>query len=208
MPKLTDELVSQTVASSKEEYLWCSENPGFGVRIYPPSKRCHAGKKVFIAQYRLGQRQRRPKLGLASEMDVATARARFHELMLQEKPRFFGNESDYKDITVGEIIEIYMNSSIAGDVITRFGTPKSASSLKVDSFLCEKHLSPVVGRLSLNRITARQLNEVLQAPSRALLLLKAIFAWAIRNGYMHVENPLRRGTLEEDRQGPSEALVE
>src|SRR5713226_5465577 len=53
-----------------EFFAWCDKLAGFGARIYP------SGKKVFLAQVRVGRGQRRFKIGAYGAFTVEQARKR------------------------------------------------------------------------------------------------------------------------------------
>ena len=55
MAALTKRVLDAAKPRDKEYFAWCGALPGFGARIYP------SGRKIFIAQVRIGRAQRRVK---------------------------------------------------------------------------------------------------------------------------------------------------
>jgi hypothetical protein len=55
--KLTKRVLDAAKPKADRYFVWCSALPGFGARVYP------TGRKVFIAQVRVGRRTRRIKIG-------------------------------------------------------------------------------------------------------------------------------------------------
>jgi hypothetical protein len=57
MPGLTKRVLDAAKPRDKDYFLWCEGTPGFGARVYP------SGRKVFVAQVRVGRAIRRVKIG-------------------------------------------------------------------------------------------------------------------------------------------------
>src|ERR1700722_1837558 len=68
MPKLTKRVVDNAEVRPSDYFIWCDELPGFGVRIYPSSKRS------YLVQYRADGRSRRAKIGLHGRLTTEEAR--------------------------------------------------------------------------------------------------------------------------------------
>ena len=88
-----------------EYFVWCGKLPGFGVRIYP------TGRKVFIAQIRIGRKQRRVKIGSYGALTVEQARDRAREIIQAaadgRDPQREKQEAR-QAITVAELCEEYL----------------------------------------------------------------------------------------------------
>ena len=68
--KLTKRLIDGTRPSDRDIFLWDTEVPGFGLRLWP------SGKRIFILQYRTEHRHtRRPVIGPYGVLTVEQARA-------------------------------------------------------------------------------------------------------------------------------------
>ena len=79
MPKLTKRRVEgATPDESHDFFLWDSELPGFGVRVYP------SGRLVYILQYRSNsRRQRRAVIGRHGPLTTEQARAKAREWLAE-----------------------------------------------------------------------------------------------------------------------------
>ena len=67
--KLTVRLVESVKPSASDIFVWDTEVPGFGLRVWP------SGKRVFVFQYRTKHRQtRRPVIGVYGSMRPERAR--------------------------------------------------------------------------------------------------------------------------------------
>src|SRR5262249_57625784 len=75
MPALTKRLISSAGPKQRDYFLWCSSVPGFGVRVYPSSKR------VFVCQVRVGRATRGVKIGAFGPYTVEQARQRAQEIV-------------------------------------------------------------------------------------------------------------------------------
>lgn len=69
MPKLTKSAIDNTKPGPKDIWIWCSELPGFGVRVQP------SGRKTYVVRYRneIGVQR---KMTLARCCDIPPERAR------------------------------------------------------------------------------------------------------------------------------------
>jgi integrase len=68
--KLSKAIVEKTAPEAKEVFLWDSELRGFGCKITP------AGKRVYVAQYRINGRVRRLTIGRHGTLTIEQARKR------------------------------------------------------------------------------------------------------------------------------------
>jgi hypothetical protein len=75
MANLTKRTVDAALHANKHFFVWCSGTPGFGVRVYP------SGKKVFVAQVRVGRQTRRLRIGTYGSFTVDQARTAAREII-------------------------------------------------------------------------------------------------------------------------------
>jgi hypothetical protein len=151
MPNLTKRTVDASVPTDREYFVWCSSTPGFGLRVHP------TGKKVFIAQVRVGQQTRRLSIGHYGPFTVDQARTQAREIIrsarLGSDPQRARREAR-KAITVAELCEIYMEAARAGLVLTRFRVPKRQSTVKIDEGRVTRHIGPLIGSILAKDLTA------------------------------------------------------
>ena len=129
MANLTKRTVDGTAAGEKDYFVWCTGTPGFGLRVHP------SGKKVFVAQVRVGRQTRRLNIGHYGPFTVDQARGEAKEIIrkarLGSDPQRERREAR-KAITVAELCETYMEAARAGLVLTRFRVPKRSSTVLID----------------------------------------------------------------------------
>jgi integrase len=146
MAKLTKRLVDAASAGTAEHFVWCSGTPGFGVRVYP------SGKKIFVAQVRIGRATRRLKIGPFGPFTVDQARTAAEEIIRDASrgidPQRVKREAR-EALTVAELCDAYMEHAREGLVITRFGQAKRPSTVAVDEGRISRHIKPLIGAIPL-----------------------------------------------------------
>ena len=77
MPKLTKRIVEATKPNAhREVFLWDTELPGFGLRLYP------SGRRIYLVQYRTKSgRQRRAVLGPHGPLTAEKARGTARDML-------------------------------------------------------------------------------------------------------------------------------
>jgi integrase len=201
MAILTKRVLDAAKPRDKEYFAWCGGLRGFGARIYP------SGRKIFIAQVRVGRGQRRIKIGPFGALTVEQARERAAVVICaaadgrdpqrekQELRRAF---------TVQELCEQYMDAARSGLVTTRFREAKRSTTLEVDAGRIARHIAPLIGRIparELRRVDVQRMADAIAAgktasvvktkprgravvtggagtAARAVGLLGGIFSWA------------------------------
>src|SRR5688500_15378578 len=107
---LSKRMIDAAKPKATEYFIWCSGTPGFGLRVYP------SGKKVFVAQVRVGRVQRRVKIGLFGPFTADQARKRAEEIIRaaaegrdpqQEK------KASRTAMTVTELCDAYLDAARA-----------------------------------------------------------------------------------------------
>ncbi|KAB0680151.1 tyrosine-type recombinase/integrase [Aureimonas leprariae] len=174
--------------------------PGFGIRLRA------GGKKVWIAQYRVGSKQRRLTIGSADRLSLDAARneakAILAKVQLGADPQTEKlNKRNETAALLGDIADDY----VEGPAKRRL-RPNSYASLLVH---LNKHWKPLRVR-PLNGIqradVAMRLNEIAKesgpfAANRARACLSSLFAWAISEGIAEANpvNGTRKATEEVSR---------
>ena len=154
---------------------------GFGLRIRD------GGKRTWIAQYRVGTKQRRVTLGTVENLDAHAARQRAKDVL--SKVHLGGDPQTEKaerraqaSVTVGVMVERYLAERAAKRL-------KPRSFEEVERHL-KKHWSALSG-LPIRSVTrsdvAAQLGRIAKdngpfASNRARAALSAFFSWAIGEG--------------------------
>jgi integrase len=154
---------------------------GFGLRVRD------GGKRTWIAQYRVGTKQRRVTLGTVDNLDPQAARQRAKDVL--SKVHLGGDPQAEKaerraqaSVTVGVMVERYLAERAAKRL-------KPRSFEEVERHL-KKHWSALSG-LPIRSVTrgdvAAQLGRIAKdngpfASNRARAALSAFFSWAIGEG--------------------------
>ena len=152
MPSLTKRVVDAAKPRDERYFVWCSALPGFGVRIYP------SGRKVFVAQIRIGRQQRRVTIGTFGAFTVDAARERAKAVIQAaadgRDPQREKQEAR-RPTTVAELCNEYLQAAKNGLVVTRFGRPKPPGTIAIDDGRIRRHIVPLIGN-----IAARDLRRV------------------------------------------------
>ncbi|TXM64519.1 site-specific integrase [Methylobacterium sp. WL120] len=144
MPKLSKRTVDAAVPREVPFFVWCSDLPGFGVRVFP------SGRRVYYADYRTkGGTRRRMSLGAHGKITVDEARklaiVTLGDVIKGEDP---ANERATRrgSMTVAELCDAYLAAADAGLIMGKGGASKKASTLYVDRGRIERHIKPLLGK--------------------------------------------------------------
>lgn len=144
MPKLTKTTLDTAEIKDKAYFVWCSDLPGFGVRVFP------TGKKTFYVDYynQDGQRKRM-SIGPFGKLTVEEARKmaritlgdtlRGDDPLLERKTR-------RGSLTMSELCDNYLIAAQQGLIIGRSGRAKKSSTLETDAGRIERHIKPLLGK--------------------------------------------------------------
>jgi integrase len=150
MPKLTKRVVDAAPIRPTDYFIWCSEMPGFGVRIYP------SGKRGYLAQYRVDGRTRRVKIGLHGVLTVDEARieAKVHLAAVAKG----GNPAEDRatrrqGVTVRELVDRYWKAAEKGLILGKGGGPKKPGTLYRDKSRVDCHILPLLGTRKVADLT-------------------------------------------------------
>jgi integrase len=139
---LTKRALDAAKPSEKDFFLWCDRLAGFGARIYP------SGRKVFLAQVRVGRFQRRVKIGAYGAYTVEKARERAEAIIRTaaegRDPQREKSEAK-QALTVAELCDEYLDAARAGLVMTRFKRPKRPATVAIDEGRVARHIKPLIG---------------------------------------------------------------
>ena len=113
-PALSKRSIDAARPSAERYFQWCSSLPGFGVRVYP------SGRKVFVAQVRVGRGQRRVTIGAYGAFTVEQARGRASAIIQAaadgRDPQREKQETR-NALTVAELCDEYLDAARAGLVM-------------------------------------------------------------------------------------------
>lgn len=214
MANLTKRVVDASAPKAEEYFVWCSGTPGFGLRVHP------TGKKVFIAQVRVGRQTRRLRIGHYGPFTVDQARTEAQEIIRSahrgNDPQRERRESR-QAITVSELCEAYMEAARANLVLTRFRIPKRQSTVLIDEGRVTRHIVPLIGSILAKDLSRpdvqRMVDQITQGKTkgthktrkrgkavvkggggtaaRVASLLGGIYSWAEKRGLVAGPNPVR-----------------
>jgi integrase len=225
---LSKRVLDAAEPQATEYFLWCPALPGFGARIYP------TGRKVFVAQVRVGRRTRRIKIGGFGAFTVEQARERATAIIRaasdgRDPQR---EKQEARDaLTVSELCERYIEAARAGLVMTRFKRPKRASTLAIDEGRISRHIVPLIGTVrasEVERSDAQRMADSIASgktagifkgrtrgravvmggtgtAARVVELLGGIYSWAEKRALVAGPNPVRG--VETARGEPKERVL-
>ncbi|WP_370676809.1 tyrosine-type recombinase/integrase [Pleomorphomonas sp. PLEO] len=213
MARLTKTIVEKAEPKDKPYFVWCSDLPGFGVRVFP------SGKRVYYIDYRNrdGSRKRMtigPHGKITCEEARKLAMVTLGDVVKGEDPAE-ERRSRRTSLTVSQLCEDYFVAADKGLVIGRAGRPKKASTLTLDRSMVEAHIKPLLGKrliIDLKRsdiqkfvgsVTAGKTAKAKPeksgnlrgrirrpggpgAASRCTQTLGAILSWAVSQGVMEI----------------------
>ena len=152
MAALTKRTLDAAKPQAERYFVWCGSLSGFGARIYP------SGRKVFVAQIRVGRGQRRVTIGALGAFTVDQARKRA-EAIIRAAAEGRDPQREKREartaLTVAELCDEYLAAARAGLVITRFKRPKRSTTVAIDEGRVGRHIKPLIGK-----IPARDLRRV------------------------------------------------
>ena len=215
MPNLTKRLIDAARPKGSEYFLWCSATPGFGIRIYP------TGRKVFVAQVRVGRLQRRIKVGAYGPCTVEQARENAKAIIRKAsegKDPQREKQALREALSIGALCDIYLEAAHAGLVMTRFRRPKRSTTIAIDEGRVSRHIKPLIGKISARDLTRADVQRMADAiargktagrvdgvkkrgkavvtggagtATRVVELLGGIWSWAEKRGYVEGQSPTR-----------------
>ncbi len=178
--KLTVRLVESVKPGETDIFVWDTEVPGFGLRVWP------SGKQVFIFQYRNKHRQtRRPAIGqydtVRPEQARRIARQWAAEVQRGDDPGGERREAR-KAPTIADVAERYM--------VEHARAKKKPQSVKSDETLFRLHILPALGTKKAAAVTRADVSklhhamrETPGAANRTLALLSKLFNLGEKWGY-------------------------
>ncbi|GMV69705.1 MAG: hypothetical protein AMXMBFR76_21440 [Pseudomonadota bacterium] len=204
MPKITKRLVDATKPTGKTQILWDDSLIGFGLRVFT------AGGKSYVLRFRTSDgRQRMATIGkhgpLTPDQAREKARNMLHAISTGADP-LAERKAAREALTVEQMATLYQASG-------RFAE-KAPSTQSVDRGRMTRHILPLLGKHRADKLTREDVRlayakirdgktaaTVKTGPrglavvkggegtaAKAILLLRAMLAWAIEEGILEV-NP-------------------
>ena len=217
--KLTKSLIDKAVPGARDTFLWDGAVAGFGVKV---SK---GGRKSYVCKYRAGNGRRAPTRrftigthGAPWTVDQARNEARkiLGRVANGEDPAREKQQAG-KDLTVGDLCDIYLEHGIA---------TKKPSTIATDKGRIVRHIKPLLGKKKLRSVTRADIMRFVKdvaagktvadirtrphgraivkggngTATRTVGLLGGIFTFAIDSGHM-TDNPVRGVKRFTDKKG-------
>jgi integrase len=156
--------------------------PGFGLRIRA------GGKRTWVAQYRLGSKQRRVTLGTVNNFEADEARKLARDALARaqlgrdpQSEKAAARAPKPRETTLGEAIERYLpyaerklKASTYSGVVLHLRKHWRALHARELANLERRHVAAELGRIATN--------SGLYGANRSRAALSALFAWAIGEG--------------------------
>lgn len=160
MPKLTKRIVDGAIPRMKPYFLWCSELPGFGVRVFP------SGKSIYYADYRnCDGARRRMSLGHHGKLTTEEARKEAMKTLggvLKGDDPVEERITRRNSLTVAELCDRYISAADAGLIMGKGQRPKKASTLVSDRGRVERHIKPLLGRKLVRDLKQSDINKFIR----------------------------------------------
>ncbi len=200
IPKITKTIVDAVVPAKNELFVWDDEIKGFGLKVFP------TGAKSYIFQYRTPHgRSRRVTIGkhsAAMTAEQARSKAKAMRRTVEDGGDPLGDkQAQRRALTVSAILDQYLGSA-------RF-LEKADSTRSIDRSRINRHLKPTLGAKFIDELTPEAVRRAFGkirdggtavdektgphgrarvtggagAARMSIRLLKAIFQWAISEGY-------------------------
>lgn len=168
--KLIKRNIDALANPQKQQLLFDDDLAGFGVRIFP------TGKKVFVAQYRVGGgrtgRQRRLKIGVYGAITPDEARAQAKDILA--RAHLGDDQAQRRDQirkaqTVSELIDAWATDGAL--VNRRTGARRKQVNVDGDVALANHHLKPLIGSRTVDGLNKgdiqRLRNQIATGQSKA-----------------------------------------
>ena len=177
MPKITKRVVEAAKPDpDRDVFLWDTQLPGFGLRVYP------SGKRKYIVQYRTKtNRQRRQVIGLHGVITAEKARLKVGKLLAQVQD---GGDPAGEAQAARKAPTV---TDLAADYLQRHAIPnKRPASVDADRSMLDRLVLPRLGKMKVLAVTRRDVETIhtnLRATpyraNRVLALVSKIFNLAV-----------------------------
>ena len=160
MAALTKRALDAAKPQAERYFVWCGSLPGFGARVYP------SGRKVFVAQVRVGRGQRRVTIGIFGAFTVEQARKQAETIIraaAEGRDPQREKQETRAALTVAELCEEYLAAARAGLVLTRFKHPKRPATVAIDEGRVSRHIAPLIGNIPARDLKRAEVQRMADA---------------------------------------------
>jgi integrase len=202
MAALTKRTLDAAKPQGERYFVWCGSLSGFGARIYP------SGRKVFVAQVRVGRGQRRVTIGTLGAFTVDQARKRA-ETIIRAAAEGRDPQREKQEArtapTVAELCEEYLTAARAGLVMTRFKRPKRSTTVAIDEGRVSRHIKPLIGKIPARELRRADVQRMADAIAQGKTA--GIFKSKPRGQEIAVGNPEPAVTIDQNVKSRGRAVV-
>lgn len=160
MPKLTKKIVDSAELRASPYFIWCSDLPGFGVRVFP------SGKRVYYADYR-NRAGARKRMSLGPHGKLTTEEARklavvtLGDVLKGEDPAE-ERATRRKSLTVRELCDNYLQAAEKGLIMGKGRRPKKQRTIYHDRGRIGRHIVPLLGTKLVRDLTQADVNRFIR----------------------------------------------
>jgi integrase len=157
MPKLTKRIIDSADIKAKPYFIWCSELPGFGVRVFPSAKR------IYYADYR-NKSGIRKRMSLGHHGKLTTEEARKLAIVtlggvIKGEDPALDRVTRRKSLTVTNLCASYLAAAERGLVMGKRNLPKKQTTLYIDRGRIEHHIKPLLGEKLVRDLVQSDINR-------------------------------------------------
>jgi integrase len=160
MPKLTKRIVDSAVIKKKPYFIWCSDLPDFGIRVFPSQKR------VYYADYR-NKSGGRKRMSIGHHGKLTTEEARklaivtLGDAIKGEDPAL-DRATRRKSLLVKDLCDSYVTAAERGLIMGKRNLPKKQSTLYSDRGRIERHIKPLLGEKLVRDLVQSDVNRFIR----------------------------------------------
>lgn len=160
MSKLTKTVVDKAEIKSEKYFIWCSELPGFGVRVFP------SGKRIYYADYR-NKDGARKRMSIGHHGKLTTEDARKLAIVtlggvLKGEDPATDRATRRNSLTMRELCDDYIKAAERGLIMGKRKLPKKETTLVSDRGRIERHIKPLLGNKLVRDIIQADVNRFIR----------------------------------------------